>query len=180
MKLASVSNLEKRKNDNFNVMLTPMQGFPYWRMRESPFTSWKFVHPHSLNLYSSLPKVPTKITIFTLYPKKTSFLAHFFNFIFSFIVHFNFNFILFVYTGHTTFDFDRGSIFTCFLALKKVWMVKTLHLTGIYLSNFDVLYTAQKTQSSNWVFKLNLLKIYIYIYFKAYWHWTCMQNKLAC
>ena len=39
MKLASVSNLEKRKNDNFNVMLTPMQGFPYWRMRESPFTS---------------------------------------------------------------------------------------------------------------------------------------------
>ena len=30
MKLGLVSNLEKRKNDNFNVVFTPMQGFPYW------------------------------------------------------------------------------------------------------------------------------------------------------
>ena len=33
---------------------------------------------------------------------------------------------------------------------------------------------AQNTQSSNWVFKFNLHKFY----FKACWHWTCIQDKL--
>ena len=54
MKLGLVSNLEKRKNGNFIVMLNPMQGFPYWGDGGFPLTSTKFAHPHSLNFYSPL------------------------------------------------------------------------------------------------------------------------------
>ena len=36
--------------------------------------------------------------------------------------------------------------------------------SGIYPSNFDVRYMAQKTKFSNWVLKLNLIKFY----FKAF------------
>ena len=178
MKLGSVSNLEKRKNDNFNVMLTPMQGFPYRRMWESPFTSWKFVHPHSLNLYSSLPKVLTKIIIFTLYPKKTSFSAPFFNFILASLVpyHFNFNLILFLYTGHATFDFNRGSIFTCFFYLWKKFEWSNHYSSQEFI--WAILMSGRPLRKPNLLIEFSK-SIFKKNYLKEYWRRIFIQNKLA-
>ena len=44
----------------------------------------------------------------------------------------------------------------------KKRQIFNLHKSGIYPSNFDVYYTTQKTQYSNWVLKLNL-NIYIFV-----------------
>ena len=52
----------------------------------------------------------------------------------------------------------------CFIPEKGIIFSKSVR-AGTYPSNFDVRYTAQKTQSSNWVLKLNL---YVYILFVCF------------
>ena len=73
------------------------------------------------------------------------------------------------YADHITSNFFKG----CLPQVLLGSFLKTWHISGIYPSNFDVRYTAQNTQSSNWN------SIFIKICFKAYWRWTCIQNKLA-
>ena len=113
MKLGSVSNLEKRKKLQLQCHAhPPCRVFPTGGMGESPFTCRKFAHPHSLNLYSSLPKVPTKTKIFMLHPNKSFIFSSFFQ------LHCCCTILILIlsslYTQVMLLFILRGSIFTCF------------------------------------------------------------------
>ena len=52
---------------------------------------------------------------------------------------------------------------------------KFFSLAGVYQSNFDVRYSAQKSQSCNWVLKLNL---HIYFCLLVCLYFFCLITKL--
>ena len=58
------------------------------------------------------------------------------------------------------------NVFDHFMGL----VLKGIMIAGIYTSNFDVWYTAQKTQSFNWVLKFSLHEILFSSIFGLNWH----------